>query len=77
MKLIGNLTEINLQCRGGYGTLKKPVLELLSQGKDVLFDIDWQGTQQLKKNVEQKKNTVDVAIDKDVKLRYNNYYVIF
>ena len=32
-----------------YGTLKKPVLELLSQGKDVLFDIDWRGTQQLKK----------------------------
>ena len=32
-----------------YGTLKKPVLELLSRGKDVLFDIDWQGTQQLKK----------------------------
>ena len=33
-----------------YGTLKKPVLNLLSQGKEVLFDIDWQGTQQLKKN---------------------------
>ena len=33
-----------------YGTLKKPVLELLSQGKDVLFDIDWQGTKQLNKN---------------------------
>ena len=32
-----------------YGTLKKPVLESLSNGKDVLFDIDWQGTQQLKK----------------------------
>ena len=32
-----------------YGTLKKPVLELLSQERDVLFDIDWQGTQQLKK----------------------------
>ena len=32
-----------------YGTLKKPVLELLSHGRDVLFDIDWQGTQQLKK----------------------------
>ena len=32
-----------------YGTLKRPVLELLSSGKDVLFDIDWQGTQQLKK----------------------------
>ena len=32
-----------------YGTLKKPVLELLSDGKDVLFDIDWQGTKQLNK----------------------------
>ena len=29
--------------------MKKPVLESLSYGKDVLFDIDWQGTQQLKK----------------------------
>ncbi len=32
-----------------YGTLKQPVLEFQSKGKDVLFDIDWQGTQQLKK----------------------------
>ena len=32
-----------------YGTLKKPVIKHLSEGKDVLFDIDWQGTQQLKK----------------------------
>ncbi len=32
-----------------YGTLKNTVIKLLSQGKDVLFDIDWQGTQQLKK----------------------------
>ena len=32
-----------------YGTLKRPVIELLSDKKDVLFDIDWQGTQQLKK----------------------------
>jgi len=32
-----------------YGTLKKPVTEFLTQGKNVLFDIDWQGTQQLKK----------------------------
>ena len=32
-----------------YGTLKEPVIKLLSLGKDVLFDIDWQGTQQLKK----------------------------
>jgi len=33
-----------------YGTSKKPVLELLSRGKDVLFDIDWQGTKQLSEN---------------------------
>ena len=32
-----------------YGTLRKPVLESLSLGKYILFDIDWQGTQQLKK----------------------------
>jgi len=32
-----------------YGTHKETVIKLLSQGKDVLFDIDWQGTQQLKK----------------------------
>ena len=32
-----------------YGTHKEPVLKFLSEGKDVLFDIDWQGTQQLKK----------------------------
>jgi guanylate kinase len=30
-----------------YGTPKSPVEEILSQGRDVLFDIDWQGTQQL------------------------------
>ena len=32
-----------------YGTLKNPVLEMIASGKSVLFDIDWQGTQQLKK----------------------------
>jgi len=32
-----------------YGTLKKPIINLLSKKIDVLFDIDWQGTQQLKK----------------------------
>lgn len=30
-----------------YGTPRKMVEEALSEGKDVLFDIDWQGTQQL------------------------------
>ncbi len=31
-----------------YGTPKQPVLTALGRGRDVLFDIDWQGTQQLK-----------------------------
>jgi guanylate kinase len=31
-----------------YGTPAKPVMEALATGRDVLFDIDWQGTQQLR-----------------------------
>lgn len=31
-----------------YGTPRKPVEEALASGQDVLFDIDWQGTQQLR-----------------------------
>ncbi len=30
-----------------YGTPREPVETALSEGRDVLFDIDWQGTQQL------------------------------
>ncbi|MBT4699187.1 MAG: guanylate kinase [Alphaproteobacteria bacterium] len=32
-----------------YGTLKRPIEDNLVQGKDYLFDIDWQGTEQVKK----------------------------
>ena len=31
-----------------YGTPKAPVKAALREGRDILFDIDWQGTQQLK-----------------------------
>ena len=34
-----------------YGTPKGPVEKALQQGHDVLFDIDWQGTQQLQEQV--------------------------
>ena len=37
-----------------YGTLKETVLHYQNLGKDVLFDIDWQGTQQLKKKVDRE-----------------------
>ena len=30
-----------------YGTPRQPVEEALESGRDVIFDIDWQGTQQL------------------------------
>ena len=52
-------TEFNLMVNRGeflehakvfdnyYGTPKKPVMDALAEGRDVLFDIDWQGTQQL------------------------------
>jgi guanylate kinase len=32
----------------GYGTPRGPVEAALAHGRDVLFDIDWQGTQQLR-----------------------------
>jgi guanylate kinase len=31
-----------------YGTPRRPVTKALQDGRDVLFDIDWQGTQQLR-----------------------------
>jgi guanylate kinase len=34
-----------------YGTPREPVERVLAQGRDVLFDIDWQGTQQVKGKV--------------------------
>ena len=33
-----------------YGTPKEPVMDALKAGRDVLFDIDWQGTQQVSAN---------------------------
>ncbi|MDP6786139.1 MAG: guanylate kinase [Rhodospirillales bacterium] len=33
-----------------YGTPRGPVEEAMSAGRDVLFDIDWQGTQQVMEN---------------------------
>ena len=33
-----------------YGTTRTPVIDKLNKGKDVLFDIDWQGADQIKNN---------------------------
>ena len=43
-----------------YGTPKEPVEKAILSGKDMLFDIDWQGTQQLvsKQNIGQDIVTI-------------------
>ena len=43
----GELLEYAEVFGNGYGTPLKPVQQWLAAGKDVLFDIDWQGTQQI------------------------------
>ena len=37
-----------------YGTLKSEVLDKLSDGKDVIIDIDWQGTRQIHNKMKEK-----------------------
>jgi len=44
----GELLEFAEVFGNGYGTPRKPVEKALKAGRDVLFDIDWQGTQQLR-----------------------------
>lgn len=44
----GELLEYAKVFGNFYGTPKKAVEFALAQGRDVLFDIDWQGTQQLR-----------------------------
>ena len=43
-----------------YGTSKTPVISKLNDGKNVLFDIDWQGTEQIKK--------------KKIEIQFNNFF---
>lgn len=43
----GNLLESATVFDHSYGTPRGPVEQHLNEGKDVLFDIDWQGTQLL------------------------------
>ena len=38
-----------------YGTVKSPVINNLDKGKKLIFDIDWQGTEQIKKKKLQYK----------------------
>ena len=49
----GDLLEYAEVFGNRYGTPRKPVEKALKQGRDVLFDIDWQGTQQLREKLPQ------------------------
>jgi guanylate kinase len=47
MKQGGELLEWARVFDNWYGTPRRPVEDAVARGRDVLFDIDWQGTQQL------------------------------
>jgi len=46
----GDLLEYAEVFGNFYGTPRKPVEKALKHGRDVLFDVDWQGTKQLRKH---------------------------
>jgi guanylate kinase len=56
-----------------YGTPRAPVEEALAKGEDVLFDIDWQGTQQLREKAHDDVVSVFIlppsALDLEKRLR--------
>jgi guanylate kinase len=52
MREHGELLEYAEVFGNFYATPRKPVEEALAQGRDMLFDIDWQGSQQLAQAME-------------------------
>ena len=56
----GEFLEHATVFENSYGTPKGPVEAALNEGRDVLFDVDWQGTQQLARNA--GKDLVSVFI---------------
>jgi len=47
----GELLEHATVFGNSYGTPRRPIEEALAAGRDIVGDVDWQGTQQLAKNV--------------------------
>ena len=60
MKLNGELLEWARVFDNFYGTPRAAVLAAIDSGKDVLFDIDWQGAQQLSEKM--KSDVVRVFV---------------
>jgi len=53
-----------------YGTPRRPVELALAKGRDVLFDIDWQGTQQLAQAMEDDLVTIFILAPSAEDLRH-------
>jgi guanylate kinase len=51
MKTDGDLLEWAEVHGNGYGTPREPVEEVLAEGRDMLFDIDWQGARQMRERL--------------------------
>lgn len=51
MKKGGDLLEWAEVHGNGYGTPREPVEKVLAQGRDMLFDVDWQGAHQVRERL--------------------------
>jgi guanylate kinase len=51
MKAAGELLESAEVHGNGYGTPLKPVERVLAEGRDMLFDVDWQGASQVRERL--------------------------
>ncbi|MGH6799510.1 MAG: guanylate kinase [Roseiarcus sp.] len=51
MKTAGELLEWAEVHGNGYGTPREPVEKVLAQGRDMLFDVDWQGANQVRERL--------------------------
>ena len=51
MKAAGELLESAEVHGNGYGTPREPVEKVLGEGRDMLFDIDWQGAKQVRERL--------------------------
>jgi guanylate kinase len=51
MRKAGDLLEWAEVHGNGYGTPKEPVEKVLAQGRDMLFDVDWQGARQVRERL--------------------------
>ncbi len=62
MRANGELLESAEVFGNFYGTPRVPVEKALAAGRDVLFDIDWQGTQQLRDNDKVKTDVATIFV---------------